>query len=79
MSVCRFCGAEIDWMPTEDGHFVPVDPEPVLVVEGEGDRLFYSEEEGVLKGRQAEFEEESPELPVAFVRHRCDGRSAPHE
>lgn len=59
--------------------YIPVDPEPVLVIEGEGDERFYSEEEGVLVGRQARFEEESAELPVAFVRHRCDGRSAPHE
>lgn len=70
MSVCRFCGAVIDWMPTEDGNFVPVDPEPVLVVEGEGDEHFYSEEDGILVGRQAKFAEESPEMPVGFVRHR---------
>lgn len=79
MSRCKNCGREIDWLCTAEGHYIPVDPEPVFVIEGKGSERFYSEEEGVLVGRQARFEEESAELPVAFVRHRCDGRSAPHE
>lgn len=79
MSRCKNCGREIDWLCTAEGYYIPVDPEPVFVIEGEGSERFYSEEEGVLVGRQARFEEESSELPVAFVRHRCDGRSAPHE
>lgn len=79
MSRCKNCGREIDWLCTAEGHYIPVDPEPVFVIEGEGSERFYSEEEGVLVGRQASFEEESAELPVAFVRHRCDGRSVPHE
>lgn len=79
MSRCKNCGREIGWLCMEEGPYIPVDPEPVLVIEGEGDERFYSEEEGVLTGRRAAFEEECPELPVAFVRHRCDGRSAPHE
>lgn len=79
MSRCKNCGREIDWLCTAEGYYIPVDPEPVFVIEGEGSERFYSEEEGVLVGRQASFEEESVELPVAFVRHRCDGRSVPHE
>lgn len=75
MSCCKSCGAEIDWLRTAEGKYIPVDPEPVLVIEGEGNERFYSEEEGVLTGRQAEIEEESPELPVAFVRHRCGGNN----
>lgn len=79
MSVCKNCGREIDWLCTAEGRYIPVDPEPVFVIEGEGSERFYSEEEGLLVGRQASQREESVDLPVAFVRHRCVGRSAPHE
>lgn len=71
MNRCKNCGVEIDWLCSEDGSYVPVEPEPVFVVEGEGTERFISEEEGVLTGRQAGFEEATPELPVAFIPHRC--------
>ena len=57
MSHCKDCGAEIDWMHTEEGRYIPVDPEPVFVIEGDGDERFYAEEEGVLTGRPAMPEE----------------------
>lgn len=53
MSVCRDCGAEIDWVRTEEGRYIPVDPEPVFVIEGEGNECFYDEELGVITGRPA--------------------------
>lgn len=75
MSRCKNCGQEIDWMCTAEGKYVPVEPEPVFVIEGEGEERFYTEEkDGVLVGRQAKFEEASMDLPVAFVRHQCRGR-----
>lgn len=75
MSRCKNCGAEIDWLCTAEGKYIPVEPEPVFVIEGEGEERFYTEEdEGVLIGRQAAFEEASMDLPVAFVRHQCSGR-----
>lgn len=74
MSVCKRCGREIDWLCTENGRYIPVEPEPVFVIEGEGKERFYSEEEGVLIGRRATFEEASMELPVAFVCHKCRER-----
>ena len=55
MSHCKSCGREIDWMRTEEGRYIPVDPEPEFVIEGEGDEHFYTEEEGVLTGRLADF------------------------
>ena len=57
MSACRDCGAEIDWVRTEEGRYIPVDPEPVFVIEGEGDERFYDEELGVITGRPARPEE----------------------
>lgn len=74
MSVCRTCGAEIDWMRTEDGRYMPVDPEPVFVIEGEGRDKFYAEEEGELTGREArpgeiQTMEQKINTPVAFVPH----------
>lgn len=74
MSVCKDCDREIDWMRTEEGRYIPVDPEPVFVIEGEGADRFYTEEEGVLTGRQARPEEvqtseEKINTPLGFVPH----------
>lgn len=74
MSVCKDCGMEIDWMRTEEGRYIPVDPEPVFVIEGEGRDCFYTEEEGVLTGRPARPEEvqtreEKINTPLGFVPH----------
>ena len=76
MSACRNCGEEIDWMRTEEGRYIPVDPEPVFVIEGEGagTEPFYTEEEGVLIGRRARPEEVQTReakinTPLGFVPH----------
>ena len=74
VSYCRACGAEIDWIQTPEGKYIPVDPEPVFVVEGDGAELFCDEEIGELRGRQARPEEvqtveEKARNPVAFVPH----------
>ena len=44
-------------MRTEDGRYIPVDPEPVFVIEGEGDEHFYDDELGVITGCLARPEE----------------------
>lgn len=74
MSCCKNCGAEIDWVRTEEGRYIPVDPEPVFVIEGEGQDKFYAEEEGELTGRAAKPREiqtleQKIGAPVAFVPH----------
>lgn len=74
MSVCRDCGAEIEWVRKPDGSYIPVDPEPVFVIEGEGRDRFYTEEEGELTGRAARTEEiqtleQKVSMQVAFVPH----------
>lgn len=46
--------------------------ETVGLAQGQG--RHGGEEEGVLIGRRATFEEASMELPVAFVRHKCRER-----
>ena len=74
MSVCRDCGAEIDWARKPDGGYIPVDPEPVFVIEGEGQDKFFAEEEGELTGRAAgpgeiQTWEQKINTPVAFVPH----------
>ena len=58
MSVCKGCGAPLEWIRTEAGRTMPVDPEPVFIIEGE-----------VITGRRALPEEERRTLPVAFVPH----------
>lgn len=49
MSYCKDCGREIDWMQTAEGRYIPVDPDPEFVIEGDGDESFYTEEEGIRK------------------------------
>ncbi len=69
MSLCRGCGAAIEWVKTPAGKYMPVDKEPVLVVEGEGKNSFVTDEGEIIRGRRATAEEESQDLPVAFVPH----------
>lgn len=74
MSHCKDCGLEIDWMQTAGGRYIPVDPEPVFVIEGEGRDRFYTEEEGELTGRPARPEEVQTKeakinTPLGFVPH----------
>ena len=69
MSVCRGCGRAIDWIKTTAGKNMPVDPEPVFVIEGDGRDRFVTDDGAVVVGRVARPEEESPALTVAFVPH----------
>lgn len=69
MSICRGCGASIDWITTTKGKSMPVDPEPVFIIEGAGKDRFVTDEGEVILGRRALLEEESHDLPVAFVPH----------
>lgn len=69
MSICKGCGARIDWVHTKAGKVMPVDEEPVMVIEGEGRNVFVTDEGDVITGRQALPEEENRELPVAFAPH----------
>ena len=36
MARCKFCGQEIDWITSLEGKQVPVDPDPVFVIEDGG-------------------------------------------
>ena len=69
MSLCRGCGAPLEWIKTAAGKSMPVDPEPVFVVEGDGPDSFITDEGEVIRGRAARPEEENNGLPVAFVPH----------
>ena len=69
MSVCKGCGVPLEWIQTTAGRSMPVDPEPVFVIEGEGRDRFITDEGEVITGRRALPEEERRELPVAFVHH----------
>ena len=53
MSTCKGCGAPIDWITTTEGKYMPVDPEPVFIVEGDGSDRFVTDEGAVLLGRRA--------------------------
>lgn len=84
MRRCKFCGAEIDWITNLEGKSVPVDPDPVCVIEDGGPEEFLDDMGATVTGRQAAPEEERrdltvgvdpqwracPVLTVAFVPHR---------
>lgn len=69
MSVCRRCGRDLEWIYGDDGRARPYDPEPVFVIEGDGCDRFTTDDGAEIVGRIARPEEESPELPIAFVPH----------
>lgn len=52
---------------------MPIDPEPVFVIEGDGKDRFVTDEGAVIVGRRARPEEEpcvfQTDFPVAFVPH----------
>ena len=48
---------------------MPVDPEPVFIIEGDGLDRFVTDEGAVLLGRRARLEGERPGLEVAFIPH----------
>ena len=69
MSRCRGCGAPIEWITTAAGRSMPVDPEPVFIIEGAGSDRFVTDEGEVVAGRRALPEEEGPACAVGFVPH----------
>ena len=54
---------------TTAGKNMPVDPEPVFVIEGSGTDRFIDDLGDPLCGRVARPEEESRDLPIGFFRH----------
>ena len=60
----------IEWIRTTAGRSMPIDPEPVFIVEEDGGRERFITDEGeVVAGRRALPEEEGPACAVGFVPH----------
>ena len=53
-----------------EGKQVPVDPDPVFVIEDNSPDTFLDDMGATITGRQATPAEEGRDLPVAFVPHR---------
>ena len=70
MARCKFCGQEIDWITSLEGKQVPVDPDPVFVIEDGGLDTFLDDMGATITGRRARTYEERLDLHVAFVPHR---------
>lgn len=68
--MCKYCGAAVEWIRTPEGRTIPVDQDPVFVVEGDGTERFYLEDMAEpITGRVAAPEEEHAGMEVAFVPH----------
>ena len=52
MARCKFCNQEIDWITSLEGKQVPVDPDPVFVIEGDGPEAFLDDMGATITGRQ---------------------------
>lgn len=70
MSTCKGCGRSIDWIRMKSGKSMPVDPEPVYIVE-EGSQVFITDEGETITGQLAvpATQEEMGRLFVAFIPH----------
>lgn len=76
MSRCKFCGAQIDWIWSQEcGGYVKVDSEPVFVDLSGGEVTFITDEGGILQGRLAPATGDHTGQDVAFLPHRCGGYS----
>ena len=64
MSICKGCGAEIDWVRMKSGKAMPIDPEPVFVAEG-GNQAFITDEGDTITGTATEINTGT----VAFAPH----------
>ncbi|MCI8844530.1 MAG: hypothetical protein HFF08_10555 [Oscillospiraceae bacterium] len=81
MGYCRECRREIIWLYIKE-KYVPVDPSPAFVIQGEGMDRFYDEERGeMISGREAtpeevQTKEQRLNTPLAFVPHwrKCPQR-----
>lgn len=51
MSLCRGCGAPIEWIKTQAGKYMPVDQEPVVVILGAGTDKFITDEGQTIQGK----------------------------
>lgn len=80
MTICKFCGEEIDWLNTPKG-YKAVDVEPEFVIECEGGDVFLDDEGEEVRGRLARPDEVNTlekklDTPVLSVPHNrtCRGR-----
>ena len=64
MSICKGCGAEIEWVRMKSGKAMPIDPEPVFVTEG-GNQVFITDEGDTITGTKSE----ANTGEAAFVPH----------
>ena len=51
MARCKFCGKEIDWITSLEGKQVPVDPDPVFVIEDGSPEAFLDDTGATITGR----------------------------
>lgn len=64
MSICKGCGAEIDWVRMKSGKAMPVAPEPVFIsTDGKG--IFITDEGDTITGMASD----TNTGEVAFVPH----------
>lgn len=70
MSVCKRCGANIQWKRmVKTGKMMPVDAEPVRIIPKDGRSIFVSDNGEIVVGRKARPEEITGDTETAYVPH----------
>ena len=72
MSKCRGCGAEINWIKMYGTKkSMPVNPEPVRVLYGEGKEKFVRQDGVIIQGRKIgdAFDDQNAQIYEAYESH----------
>lgn len=68
--MCKKCGAIIKWQRMKKtGKHMPIDPDPVFIVQGDGKLTFITDNGETVTGRTAKEQEITRETETAFVPH----------
>lgn len=66
MDRCKSCGANLRWIKTKNGKYMPCDAEPIMFAEG-GASIYITEEGSVVRG--TECEKDSDGAKVGYISH----------
>lgn len=69
MSKCKYCGAWIDWITTQAGRSMPVEPRPVVIRTDRGTDNFITPDGRTVRGERALVRVEGFGNIAAYVPH----------
>ncbi|MCD8333762.1 MAG: hypothetical protein LUC35_00085 [Clostridiales bacterium] len=75
MSICNSCGAQISWVKTKNGKWMPVETITVPVLPGEGKDTFITNDGDIIHGKHYREFKKNPNTVAGYVPHwaNCPG------